>query len=313
VVLGWSEFGRAGDVRILLIAGVHGSERSAVEVGEIAAGLLRGRGDGQAWVRLVPVMFWDAYRAAVYAARQRRGSDPPGGPEPASPVGRRVWRGGHRGTDPNRNFPSPGACWHGSSGLDATGQPLLAENVALMDLVCGWGPTRIVSLHAVQQEPDRGSGSGNPPGIFVDPSTTLPLDRTREAPDRHPRRSASDRLAIEAAAVVHALSADGDGIGPSWVRGNLRGGRVRNTRYPRMGHQPTDGVSLGEWASRPVRSRACRAHARAGVPVFTVEVGGYHRSDEEQPAGADPAADRSTQRRQELTAYARAVVSVLCR
>ena len=124
-----------GDRRVLILGGVHGSERSGIWVAEAVAGSLHRVPPVGAEVAVIPCLFPD--NAAL------------GLREAAVPT--------------NRNFPPPGA---GPDPLndhptDMLDRPILPENLALITWLARFKPEVIVSVHATV----------NPPlaGIFADP------------------------------------------------------------------------------------------------------------------------------------------------
>ena len=124
-----------GDRRVLVLGGVHGSERSGIWVAEAVVRALDDAPTDNAEVAVIPCLFPD--NAAL------------GLREAAIPT--------------NRNFPPPGS---GPDGLqdvptDMLNRPILPENQALIAWLAQFKPEFIVSVHATV----------NPPlaGIFADP------------------------------------------------------------------------------------------------------------------------------------------------
>ena len=123
----------AGPRRRLVIAGVHGSELSGVEVAERVLARLAERPVEGTDTLVIPCLFPD--HAAI------------GLREGAIPT--------------NRNFPPRGHGLAGDDPRDAMGRPILPENGVLMAVVAAFQPDRIATLHATVH-PERA-------GVFADP------------------------------------------------------------------------------------------------------------------------------------------------
>ncbi|MCA8932847.1 MAG: hypothetical protein KDA49_10300, partial [Rhodospirillaceae bacterium] len=137
-----------GPTRRLVIAGVHGSERSGVEVAERLIALLEEAPCQGTDTLVIANLFPDNTAIGL-----REGDTPT-----------------------NRNFPPQGRLLDGD-GLDALGRPVLAENRALLAVIAAFRPDRIASVHATVF-PERA-------GIFADPHVDADgrLDRVATAAD----------------------------------------------------------------------------------------------------------------------------------
>lgn len=182
------------------------------------------------------------------------------------------------GRPTNRNFPAPGR--GAGSGLDAQARPILRENRALIERIARFQPERIASVHATWRR--------EAAGVFSDPHTTGAGATDAATAQAQARSDADEALAL---AMAEAIAAGGH---HSAVLGNAL------EHDPHAGWSGTveGGVSLGRWAPRAVHTDGIE---RPAVGVITVEVAGYHRSDDPE-AGPD--------RRAELEAYADAIEAV---
>ena len=124
---------RDGPARRMVIAGVHGSERSGVAVAEQVATLLASGRTAGADTLMITDLFPDNGAAGL-----REGAIPT-----------------------NRNFPPRGRAADPADPRDALGRPILPENRLLLALIAAFRPDRILSLHATVH-PERA-------GIFADP------------------------------------------------------------------------------------------------------------------------------------------------
>jgi hypothetical protein len=236
----------------LILGGVHGSERSGVEVAWRAIDRLAA-GASPAWtVYAVPCLFPDNHAAGL-----REGEVPT-----------------------NRNFPWPGESLEkararsallGGAGepADSLGVPILPENRLLIELIGRIKPERAASLHATVH-PERA-------GIFAD---------AHGVPEYPVADSEWTAIAGLAAA---RTAADADLALAMARHARARGARVAGNRLEAeptalwSGETPA-GTSLGGWAPVPVVQGV--AEDRPAVSLITVEVDGCAAS----PEATDPAA-----------------------
>lgn len=129
-------FAGATDRRALVIAGVHGSERQGMAVAKLLIDQLSTQQPRLTTI-VVPSLFPDN------AAKDNPAKKEFGSRETVDPVTKKV-------TETNRNFPSPDkdlAAARAAGSLDAKGNPILPENLLLLELIEKFHPERIISLH----------------------------------------------------------------------------------------------------------------------------------------------------------------------
>jgi predicted deacylase len=219
--------------RALVIGGVHGSEFVGVEVTRLLVAELRAESARKErpffTTIVVPALFPDNL--------------------PASHGGHGRARRTTRGyADPNRQFPAVGSGFEAgldfrgsgaSAPRDSRGRRIETANVALMELIRRFEPRRIASVHAI--------GRPSSAGIYSDP-----------------HRGAGSALAHEAADLaqrMHAIANETGGLVPGSARGS--------GRYPHQDDVSPQGVSFGEWGSRPVKTGP---HRRDAIPIITIEL-----------------------------------------
>jgi hypothetical protein len=259
----------------LVIAGVHGSEQSGVEVAELLLAQLTVHRPYFSVV-VVPRLFPDNVAARAdwecrllrdqgtmdlerYRELRGRAGDP----------GRTTeWQ-----VDPNRQFPELGCDLDWANPVDAKGRPIEPGNRALLGLIEAITPTRIASIHA-QKDLSKA-------GVFSDPQPVVPSD---------PLATAADRLAVETAKRAGGLGARVAGnIANGGRFTSLYPGQNRNLSVATMTVENTRGRSLGQWGPSK------------GIAVLTVEVAEQYTS-----AGAVDDSKRTA----ELEAYATALREV---
>lgn len=202
--------------RALVIAGVHGSERSGIEAVERLAQRLQAEIPAETTV-LLPVVFPDN------AAQRLREI-------PEIPT--------------NRNFPPPGSP-PGSPPLDALGRPIWPENLALLDLIDRFRPERIASVHATVRP--------NASGVFSDPHSSPPGSGPEEIREAARLTEADARLAVAVASEIaktHPASVLGNdllGLAHAGWSGGVDGGTSLGGWGPSpiRGFGPLDRPSIG--------------------------------------------------------------------
>ncbi|HEY5981013.1 MAG TPA: M15 family metallopeptidase [Microlunatus sp.] len=262
----------------LVVAGVHGSEQSGVEVADRLLAQLQVHRPFFTVV-IVPRLFpdnvasraaWekklaaDQGKIAVSKYREIRTKDKdPGRVTP-----------GKGAKDPNRQFPALGADLDPVRPLDSKGDPVEPGNIALMAVIKQFAPKRLISIHAQKDL--------NKAGIFADPHPSA-------APG--PLAVAADDLAIAAAKRADALGVR--------VAGNTRDGGF-SSLYPgqnpkisaeKMREENAKGQSLGQWGPSK------------GIMVLTVEV-----SEQYTSTGAANDPKRGTELEGEATALREVVL-----
>jgi hypothetical protein len=242
--------GASGDAALIL-GGVHGSERSGVEVAWRAIARLADGAVPPRTVYAVPCLFPDNHAVGL-----REGSVPTNRNFPWP--GESMARAGQRGLEAGR----------GGTPLDSLGVPILPENRILLGLIGRIKPARLVSLHATVY-PQRA-------GIFADPHG-LPALFDPEDWARLAEEAAARTMADIALATAMARHAAGLGAG-------VAGNRLDDEPTAVWGGERPAGTSLGCWAPVPVSEGG--AEDRAAISLITVEVDGCAASRE----AADPAA-----------------------
>jgi hypothetical protein len=242
----------------MVVAGVHGSEQSGVEVAERLLVQLQTQRPFLTVV-VVPRLFpdnvagraaWDAKIAKeqgkVLVKKYRELRDKAGDPGRVTP--------GAATKDPNRQFPELGKDLDLANPVDAKGKRVEPGNLALMALIKAFSPKRIVSIHA-QKDLDKA-------GVFADPHPSVASG---------PLATEADQLAIETAKRAKTLGAR--------VAGNTGGkasGTTFSSLYPgqdpklskkQMEVENARGRSLGQWGPSK------------GIAVFTVECSEQYRSN----------------------------------
>lgn len=244
-----------GEEAALVLGGVHGSERSGVEVAWRTITRLAA-GPAPRWtVYAVPCLFPDNLAAGL-----REGAVPT-----------------------NRNFPAPGeslssaAKRGGGVPLDSLNVPILPENRMLIDLVGRIKPQRVVSLHATMF-PERA-------GIFADPhggpaQSHAPDAAIRTRADanlamamaRHARARgagvAGNRLEYDPTALWGGETPVGTSLG-GWAPAPITEGGAEDRPSITLITVEVDGLTDSRCATDPA-SRAAElvAHADAIVRVF---------------------------------------------
>lgn len=236
----------------MVVAGVHGSEQSGVEVAERLLKQLMAT-KPYFTVVIVPKLFpgnvdsraaWEADLArkqsgiAVGKYQQLR--------DKAGDIGRST--SGQE--DPNRQFPDLGKDLDLDRPVDAKGRLIEPSNLALLGLINAFKPSRLVSIHAVKNFTQA--------GIFADPHPSV--RNSQLAQD-------SDALAITMAkeAAKRGVHVAGNKRGTAWS--SLYPGQDPKKSAEQIKLENAKGRSLGQWGPSQ------------GMTVITVEVGEQYRSD----------------------------------
>lgn len=257
----WYFPGRSSE-RALILAGMHGSELSAIDVAERLVAELMDGVQPYFSVLIIPCLFPDnAALALQYPAEL--GS--------VKNIGRYSWA---HATDPNRQMPGPGRAYNANTGIDFLGRRIEMENQLLLELIQAYRPTRIANLHAIR---DTAQG-----GIYADPRTNhlgIALGFERDSV-----------LAIEMAKTARQYGAGMQGNG--WPQ-------KANTLYYRdpvavpagyfqprsfsgsMGRlQRGKGITLGTWASTAIALESDESLNRNAITVITLEFPGSRRPED---------------------------------
>lgn len=159
-ILGYSKMDREieawyfpgkSDKRALIIAGVHGSELSALEIARELITMLKEGNQPYYSVVIVPTLFPDNASKAIMKPATINSVDN---------IGRYSY---HGAVDPNRQMPSPGKPFIDSCAKDHVGRDIERENQLLLKLIRDFRPMRVANLHAI-----RNSKYG---GVYADPRT----------------------------------------------------------------------------------------------------------------------------------------------
>lgn len=244
-------FPGTSDKKALVIAGVHGSELSSIDIARLVIAQLETGAQPYYNVVIIPELFPDNARKA--ALRQDNKTN----------YGRYT-SAVH--VDPNRQMPALSRSFNEQQPLDALGRPIELENTYLLRLIQEYQPSRIINLHAIKDE-TKG-------GIYADPRT----DCQGIAKGFH----SDEALALQ---MAHFVSAQGGNV-PGNMLQQKETALYHNDPQPvPAGHpQPRNlvgsklvqnrgaGVSLGSWATTDV----CDGLApRTAARLITVEFPGY--------------------------------------
>ncbi|HKP76470.1 MAG TPA: hypothetical protein VJT67_13160, partial [Longimicrobiaceae bacterium] len=243
------------DERAMIIAGVHGTEQSGVEVVEMLRTALTTGPRPYYTVIIVPRVFPDNVAKGI-----REGATPT-----------------------NRNFPKPGESLStattagGAKGpVDAQGKPILPENVMLMQLIERFRPTRIASVHATWDKPKA--------GIFSDPHTVSAAAKAKAGKAGEAALiAAADKKTKDDEALAIKMATEADKQGAKVPGNKLSSGT------PNPGWQaPTPGgTSMGGWGPSDVTEG--KPSDRGSMTVITVEVSGDEDSSKSAGAAAKAA------------------------
>jgi hypothetical protein len=267
-LLGQSQEGRnlyayyipgSSNLRALVIAGVHGSELSSVEVAyDLLSQLLQAKQPYYS-VIIIPSLFPDN---AVKAINE---------PEHIGSVDNIGRYTDSHAVDPNRQMPSPGKAFDENNSLDHEGRKIEQENQLLLQLIQVFKPQRIANLHAIR---DMNYG-----GVYADPRT----DHNGLASGY----SSDSSLAVKMASYIHQQRGNVTGNNlakkPTTIyykdpapsqAGNLQ---KRNMTGTTLNLKRGSGVSLGTWGSTAIANEKDPSKNREAMRILTIEYPGYKR------------------------------------
>lgn len=267
-LLGQSQEGRkinayyipgTSDLRALVIAGVHGSELSSVEVAyRLLSQLLQGKQPYYS-VIIIPSLFPDN---AVKAINE------PGQIGSADNIGRYTYPDA---VDPNRQMPSPGKAYNENNGLDHIGRKIEQENQLMLQLIQAFKPQRIANLHAIRDI--------NYGGVYADPRA----DQNGFALGY----SSDSSLAVAIASFIHQQGGNVSGNSldkkPSAlyykdpVPAQAGSVQKRNMTGSVLTVKRGSGVSLGTWGSTAIANEEDPSKNREAMRILTIEYPGYKR------------------------------------
>ncbi len=239
----------------MVVAGVHGSEQSGVEVADRLLSQLAAHRPYYTVV-VVPRLFPDnvAGRAAwekdlatkqgkIALAEYRKLRNKAGDPG-------RITKGG---SEPNRQFPDLGKDLDLAKPVDSKNQVIEPSNLALMALISAFKPSRILSIHAIKNVKEA--------GIYSDPHPSV------AGKAQAPMAKAADDLALDMAKKAKALGANVPGNERTGGWTSLYPGQDPKLSAEQIEKENKKGRSFGQWG--PSR----------GITVITLEVGEQYGSD----------------------------------
>jgi hypothetical protein len=253
----------------MVVAGVHGSEQSGVEVAERLLQQLRTKRPFLTVV-VVPRLFpdnvarraaWDAKIAKdhgkIELGKYQELRNKAGDPGRLTP--------GRKSKDPNRQFPERGKDLDLANPIDAKGERVEPGNLALMALIKAFAPKRIVSIHA---QKDLAMA-----GVFADPHPDDPWHKfwSWRLFGPGPLATEADQLAIATARRAKVLGVRVDGNTGGKASGtdfrSLYPGQDPKLSEKQMKIENARGRTLGQWGPSK------------GIAVFTVECPEQYRSN----------------------------------
>jgi hypothetical protein len=240
----------------LVIAGVHGSELSSVEVAyHLLSELLQAKQPYYS-VIIIPSLFPDNAVKAINEPEYIGSADN---------IGRYT---DPHAVDPNRQMPSPGKAFDENNSLDHAGRKIEQENQLLLQL---FKPQRIANLHAIR---DMNYG-----GVYADPRA----DHNGLASGY----SSDSSLAVKMASYIHQQGGNVTGNNlhkkptalyykdPAPAQaGSLQ---KRNMTGTTLNLKRGSGVSLGTWGSTAIANEKDPSKNREAMRILTIEYPGYKR------------------------------------
>src|SRR5829696_4961887 len=254
-------FKGAIDEVALVIAGVHGSELSGVEIAERFIRLLGAPNAPRPFltVVIVPQLFPDNVdakrsweKSVVKAGTQLKLKEYQKARGKAGDPGR--YTAGST-VDPNREFPELVKPFDPNNPVDAKGRPIERENIMLLTLIDRFKPTRIAALHAIKDPKDA--------EIYADPHPTAagPSAQERELSQR------ADKLAEMMSTEAAKQGAKVPGNTREGKFSSLYSGQDPKLSADQIKKENKAGRSLGQWGPG------------TGAVVLTIEVNEQHASD----------------------------------
>ena len=269
----------------LIVAGMHGSELSAIELADSLIAAFKKLPEINRNVIIIPCLFPD--NAAVADKYRARGD--------ANSLTGRYTSSKH--ADPNRQMPSLGKAFD-TTASDHVGRIIEPENQILLELIGFIRPTLIISLHSISNLEFA--------GVFADPRT----DSNGEAIGFYE----DSFLAIK---VANNILRDGGNVNgnrlkstpnaiyytdPSAVaKGKFQ---ARNFGDSVANNKRGYGVSFGSWCSTDISDPENSKDNREAIQILTIEFPGYNRSIDFN----DSISKKSVQN--ELRAYTSAIVGI---
>jgi hypothetical protein len=239
----------------MVVAGVHGSEQSGVEVADRLLSQLAVHRPYYTVV-LVPRLFPDNVASRVAWEKElatKQGKIALGEYKKLRDKAHDPGRITKGGDEPNRQFPDLGKDLNLAKPVDSKNRVIEPSNLALMALISAFKPSRILSIHAIKNMKES--------GIYSDPHPSVA--GTAQAS----MAKAADDLALDMAKKAKALGAN--------VPGNERTGGW-TSMYP--GQDPKLSAEQIEKENKKGRSFGQWGPSR-GITVLTLEVGEQYGSD----------------------------------
>lgn len=267
-MLGFSRQGRAveayyfpgsSEQRALIIAGVHGTELSGIEVARALVEQLQHQARIYYSVIVIPALFPDNAETAAGAPLQIGSS---------LNIGRYSMA---TAADPNRQMPPPGQAFRIDAPYDCMGREIEQENQLMLNLIQQFRPQRIVNIHAIRNE-ERA-------GVYADPRTDGDGYALGYEPD--------SMLAVSMAAYIedHGGYTPGNRSEKGWNAlyycdppvvapgrfqpRSLCGSSLKGNR--------SAGATLGSWATTAVPGPSDLSGGRAAIQLITMEFPGCKR------------------------------------
>ncbi|MBL7742095.1 MAG: hypothetical protein JNN00_01350 [Chitinophagaceae bacterium] len=285
-VLGESKYGQkinayyipgTSHQKALVIAGVHGSELSAIDVAcRLTNELLQGQQPYYS-VIIVPALFPENAVKAISEPEQIGST---------MNVGRYSYPDA---VDPNRQMPSPGKAFDENNCTDHVGRKIEQENQLLLKLIEVFKPQRVANIHAIR---DTSYG-----GIYADPRTDhngLALGYSTDS-----------ILAVEMALFIHRQGGNVAGNkldrsptalyykDPQPVAAGLL--QKRNMTGSVLNAKRGSGVSFGTWGSTAIANEADTSRNRDAMRIITIEYPGYKRSSDHRTASRRTVQQKQTE------------------
>jgi hypothetical protein len=252
-------FPGTSEKKALVIAGVHGSELSAIEIAKKLVANLEQTPATYYHVVVIPCLFPDNELAAL---------NPTASAKKIYNYGRYTSK---VSVDPNRQMPPLGKPFDVDYPIDYHGRPIEDENQLLLQLIHEYQPDRVINLHAIRNI--------NQAGIFADPRTdyqgfalgfdsdSLLAMSMAKFIYEHGGNVSGNHLDSDPTTLYYndpTIAAEG-----SFQPRNLEGAKLPLERG--------QGISLGSWASTAVCDSLRPAYNRPAMRLLTVEYPGYKR------------------------------------